>query len=144
MVLLFVAMLATPMVSTVSADLTGYTAATYGDQWTISDPGTWKGVVVEDGIRFWRHIEITSLTDRLTEAKARIVVMKVRIGGVDYTSPSVIDANLVILNAEKIGPRQYLVDLGTIQPGHTRKALLNVLISQPLVFWFALSVWYIP
>lgn len=142
--LMAIAMLGTPMFPAVSADLTGYTAATYGVQWNIADWGVWKGVAVEEGIRWWRQIEIASLTDSLNEAKARIVITKVRIGGVDHTDQSTIEANLAILNAEKITPKQYLIDLGTIKPGHTRKALLNVLCSQPLVFWFVLSVWYVP
>jgi len=140
MILLTVAMVITPVV----ADLTGYTQATYDSEWDIADMGTWKGRVVEDGIRWWRHITIENMGSvTLTEAKARIVVTYVTIGGVKYTSASMVDGNLVILNGEKIAPKTYLINLGTIQPDHTRKILLNVLIAQPLGFGFGLSVWYL-
>jgi hypothetical protein len=134
------------MFPVVAADLTGYIPAAYKTQWDLADWGTWKGTLVEDGVRYWKHITVENVgTETLTEAKARFVVSKIWIwdgsGWVPCTDPLIIDNMVTVLNGEKIGARMYVVDLGTIQPGHTRKALLNVWCSEPLGFQFVLSVW---
>ena len=65
-------------------------------------------------------------------------------GIVTVSDAGTVDSNLEILNAEKIGSKTYLISLGTIQPTHPKRMLLNVWDSQPMVFWFSISVWYLP
>jgi hypothetical protein len=81
-------------------------------------------------------------SDTLTEAKARIYITWIYMDG-GYINPADFDNIITILNAEKINARTYLIDLGTIQPDHTRKVLLNVWGSGPMAFGFGLSVWYL-
>jgi hypothetical protein len=134
------------MITPVMADLTGYTQASY-NQWQIAGSTGWKGRYVEDGVRYWTHVTIKNVgSDVLTEAKARIWIWGFDTDGdwiPDITGPTTIDSMLDILNAEKIGPKTYLIDLGTIQPEHTKKMLLNVWCSEPVGFVFYMSVWYL-
>ena len=126
------------------ADLSGYVKAP-NTSWTISAATPWKGVVLEDGsLRWWRFFYIENIGSfPLTEAKARIWIWRIKIDGVFYYDAATVDSNLVILNAEKIGSKTYLISLGTIQPGHSRRMLLNVWGSQPMRFWFGISIWYL-
>ena len=140
-VVLFALTMLTPIVA---ADLTGYTQAIYNDQWDIADMGTWKHAEVEDGDRWWKHIEVENIGDEtLTEAKARIWIWRIWKDGAWVYSASVIDNAMTLLNAEKIEPKTYLVDLGTVQPSHSRKVQLNFCCFEPISFVFYLSVWYI-
>ena len=132
------------------ADLTGYSPAPYPGSWAVSDWGTWKSSSLDYGeMRYWKHVSIENVgAFPLTEAKARIFISKIwywdGTAWVPTTDPAIIDEKIEVLNAEKVGEKIYLVDLGTIPVGHEKKMLLNVWTSEPIGFQFALSVWYLP
>ena len=97
---------------------------------------------VEDGVRYWTHVEIQSLVGYpLLEAKVKIWIQQVNfLNGTIIPDPSIVDKVVKVLNGEKIGPKTYVIDVGTIPPGQIKKVLLNFWCSQPVKFRFWFSV----
>ena len=141
----------------------GYVPAPgYGTLWTLQW-GAWKDTYIagDTARRWWSHSIITNLaTYPLTEAVVTIRVRRVRLNSAE--GPLVPEVGLFpnreaslpyvdILNSgdawTSIGYYNgwYVIHLGTIEAGQTKKFLMNWWTRSDVYSWgFQLNLWYLP
>jgi len=158
-----IAMFALTALPVQAADFSGYTKATYNTDWIWGDSKySWVAPPSGKSIRAMKHASIKNIADfQLKDAIFMIGVTEVELydenGNVvqTITDPAEIAQVVRLDNAEEMWQGNYVVRLGTIQPEHMKRCLLNWWYGELLASWehsWVISyeyeswqgVWYLP
>lgn len=132
---------------------TGYVMAVYPTHFTYT-PGAWKDTYLagDTARRWWTHFEVTNVASfPLTEAVVTIRVNRVNLwDGTYITDPAAIKTRVDILNSGDAWTGGYwdgwyVIHLGTIESGQTKKFLMNWWTDATVKNWvMRWAVWYLP
>ncbi len=138
-------------------DFSGYVEAPYNTLWTRRFPFEKSHVrFIEDGMarRWLDHIYVDNIGSvPLTEAIMLVEVLQVVYddeAGVRHTltDPTEIAQLVYVENSEEMWQGNYVVWLGTIKPGHSKRFAINwwvKVLSDTFQGWsWDMSLWYLP